>query len=94
MNVQDYLKQSMEDPKLTETYDNLKDTDLIIKALMIKSFDDRKTMLSLFSCISCIAIVLSEVNDVDINEILNELNDEFKARIEYFKTKIKSSELH
>ena len=94
MNVQDYLKQSMEDPKLTETYDNLKDTDLIIKALMIKSFDDKKTMLNLFSCISCIAIVLSEANDVDINEILNELNDEFKARIEYFKTKIKSSELH
>ena len=94
MNSQKYLKEIIKDPKIIEEYKSLKDTESLIKALLIKSMEDEKTMLNLFSCISCIAIALADANNADINEVLDDMNHDFKERIKYFQKEIKKLELH
>ena len=94
MNAQDYLTQVVKDPKLTEAYNNLKDTNLIIKALLIKSFEDEDTMASMFTCVAGIALTLSKARNVDLNVIFDELSIEFKKRVVYFENEMKKNSMH
>ena len=94
MNTQDYLTKVVKNPKLTEIYNNLKDTDLIIKALMIKSFEDEDTMRSMFTCVAGIALTLSKANNVDLNVIFDELSIEFKKRVVFLEDEMKKNSMH